>query len=408
MGPFYVGAHLVVVVFESEATQRVKHIVVQYRHAVVVSGVEQIRAIVAIVVVGAEVESIAHLAVLAVGPVVAHPQADVGAAVRVVIVFEGILVESRRGVGDVVQTAVAGAGVIVRCRAEQERAQVVAVAVELLGEAAAEHTEEVGRAHIVHHIILVCKRRRQIHVAAVPAVAAVAAAVEVEVAPYACIGHTVYLVVDVQAYAAAQVATFAPRAVALVDDILQRVEVARIERVVLPRAAPAPRVVLRSAVAEVGEEVDIQLLVGPGVTHPGTDVGLCGYVGAKADKVVLLDVCRRDDVDDRLGVSGILCRRVGDGLYAVEGVGRQGLQVGLQVLRRQFRRLVVDPNLHRAHAAQGDVALHVDLHAGRVLQGVLGRSGLYSGVVGHVVDHLLAIHGIEGPRGLDGHRLKHR
>ena len=372
---------------------------------VAVGGVQNIRPVVAFAVVGAERQSVAHLAVLAVGAVVAAADVDVGAVGRVVVVFEGVLVEGR-GVGLVVDAAVRGDAAAVVGASKQENAQIVPLAVELLGVVAAEHTEKVERRHVVHHIILVAACRRQIHLAAVPAVVARSGVVQVEVAPETHVAHTVDVVAQVEADASAQVASLAPRAVDLVHHVLQRVEVAWIEGVVLPRAAPAPRVVLAGAVAQVGENVDVKPFVGPGVAQPGTYVGLRGGVGAKADEVVLLDVGRSDDVDDRLGVGGILGRRVGDGLDAVQRVGRQGLQVGLQVLGGQLRRLVVDPNLHTADAAQRDVALHVDLHAGRVLQGVLGRSGLYRRVVGHVVYHLFAVHRIQRPRRGDFHRLK--
>ena len=114
---------------------------------------------------------------------------------------------------------------------------------------------------------------------------------------------------------------------------------------------------------------------------------------------------RGDDVDDRLGLGCVFCRGVGDGLYAVERVGRQCFEVGLQVLGGEFGGLVVNPNLHARDAAQCDVALDVHLHARRVLQGVGGRSRLYGGVFADVVNHLLAIHGVEGLLGGDGHLL---
>ena len=113
-------------------------------------------------------------------------------------------------------------------------------------------------------------------------------------------------------------------------------------------------------------------------------------------------------VDHRLGVGGVLGRGIGDGLDARQGVGRQGLQVGLEVLLGQFRRLVVDPYFNARHTAQAHIALHVNLHARCVLQGVLGGAGLYAGVLADVIDHLLAIHGVEGLLGGDLHGVEGR
>ena len=110
---------------------------------------------------------------------------------------------------------------------------------------------------------------------------------------------------------------------------------------------------------------------------------------------------RGDDVDDRLGVGGILGGGVGDGLDARQGVGGQGLEVGLEVLLGEFGGLVVDPDLHAAHTAERDIALHVDLNSRGVLEGVLGGAGLDGGVVLDVVDQLLAIHQVEGLLGRD-------
>ena len=168
-------------------------------------------------------------------------------------------------------------------------------------------------------------------------------------------------------------------------------------------AAPGLAVVgvLAAREAAAGEEVNAPLLLGPHIAHPWRGEGLVRAVDAKADELVALDVGRGDDVDHRLGVGGVLGRGVGDGLDACQGVGRQGLQVGLQVLLGELRRLVVNPYLDRAHAAQRHVALHVDLDAGGVLQGVLGGAGLYAGVFADVVYHLLAIHGVEGLLGRD-------
>ena len=60
-----------------------------------------------------------------------------------------------------------------------------------------------------------------------------------------------------------------------------------------------------------------------------------------------------------------------------------------------MRRAVVDPHRHR-RAVEGDIALHVHFHARRVLQGVAGVAGLNAGVLAHVVEVLLAFHGVHG------------
>ena len=113
-----------------------------------------------------------------------------------------------------------------------------------------------------------------------------------------------------------------------------------------------------------------------------------------------------DDVDDGLRIRGILGRRVGDGLDTLQRIGGQRLQIGLEVLLRQFGGFVVDPNLHTRNAAQGDVALHIDLHARRVLQRVFGSAGLDGGVLADVIDQLLTVHRIDGLLRLDGHLLQ--
>ncbi len=83
--------------------------------------------------------------------------------------------------------------------------------------------------------------------------------------------------------------------------------------------------------------------------------------------MVALDVGRGDDVDDGLGAGGVFGRGVGDGLDAVEGIGRKGLEVGFEVLFRQSGGFVVHPNLDAGDAAQRDVAFNVHLHARGVL-----------------------------------------
>ena len=87
-------------------------------------------------------------------------------------------------------------------------------------------------------------------------------------------------------------------------------------------------------------------------------------------------MCRGHDVDDGLCVGGIFRRRVGDGLNTRNGVGRQGLQIRLEVLFGEFRRLVVDPNLNTRHASKRDVTFHVNLHAWSVLKSIFGGSCL--------------------------------
>ncbi len=72
-----------------------------------------------------------------------------------------------------------------------------------------------------------------------------------------------------------------------------------------------------------------------------------GNIGAKAKELVPLDFAVHHDVDDAVGGGGIARRRVGDDFDAVNGVGGQGLDVGLEVLFGEIRRLVVNPNFHR-------------------------------------------------------------
>ena len=149
------------------------------------------------------------------------------------------------------------------------------------------------------------------------------------------------------------------------------------------------------AVTSRSKQIDAQFLLFPHIANPRRDERLVGAVDAEADELVALDMCRSHDVDDGLRIRSIFGRGIGDGFDACDGIGGQGLEIGLQVLLSQFRGLVVDPNLHARHAAQRDVAFHVDLHAGRVLQCVLGGTRLDRWVFTDVVDHLLAFHGIE-------------
>ena len=114
-------------------------------------------------------------------------------------------------------------------------------------------------------------------------------------------------------------------------------------------------------------------------------------------------MCGCDDVDDRFGICGIFGRRVGDGLDALQRVGGQRLQVGLQVLLGQFGGFVVDPDFHARHAAQRDVAFHVNLYARSVLQGVLRGSRLYGGVFADIIHQFFAVHGVNRFLRLDGH-----
>ena len=205
--------------------------------------------------------------------------------------------------------------------------------------------------------------------------------------------------------------------VAAATDILALGGVALIEGgvvVLSPHTAGAVVAAHRPALAGVvalgvttrGEDVEAQFLLGPHIADPGADERLVGTIDTEADKLVALNMGGGDDVDDRLGVGGIFGRRVGDGLDAGQCVGGQRLQVGFEVLFRQFRWLVVDPNLHAAHTAQGDVTFHVDLHARGILEGVLGGSGLDGGVVADIIYHLLTVHGVERPVGGDLYLLQ--
>ena len=159
--------------------------------------------------------------------------------------------------------------------------------------------------------------------------------------------------------------------------------------------------VLSVAVTACGKQVDAQFLLFPHIADPWRNERLIGTVHTKADKLVALDVRRGDNVDNRLSISGILGRWVGDGLDTRDGVGGQGLEIGLQILLSEFRGFVVNPNLHARHTAQGDVAFHIHLHAGRVLQGVFGSSGLDGRVFADVVDEFLAVHGVNRFLGSD-------
>ena len=187
---------------------------------------------------------------------------------------------------------------------------------------------------------------------------------------------------------------------------MQPFEVARSRWVVAECGAFAPRLVVVIAVAKTAVDVERQLVAGPGVADPRRDVRLRSCVQAKAQEMVFLDVGTCDDVDYGFGLGRVFCRRVRDGLYMVYGTGWQCLQPGLQVLFAQLRRFVVNPYLYAAHAAQLQVALNVDCHAGRVLQRVLSGSALHRRVVGHIVYVLFAVGGVDGPFGGNGHSLK--
>ena len=117
-------------------------------------------------------------------------------------------------------------------------------------------------------------------------------------------------------------------------------------------------------------------------------------------------MCRGDDVDDCLCVGGVLGRGIGDGLDAGQYVGREGLEVGLEILLGEFRGLVVNPDFHARDTAQCHVALHVDLHARGVLKGVLGGTCLDARVLADVVNHLLAVHGVDGALGGNLHGVE--
>ena len=156
-------------------------------------------------------------------------------------------------------------------------------------------------------------------------------------------------------------------------------------------------VVLVDAVRVVEVGADGELLVGIDIRKERRDAGCGGTAHAEADETVLLDFGGGDDVDDAAAALGAVAgRRVGDDLDLLDAAGGHLLDELLERLGVHIGGLVVDPNLHGRDAAQGDVALHVHLHAGGVLQGIRRRARLYGGVLGHVVERLLAIHHIDG------------
>ena len=110
----------------------------------------------------------------------------------------------------------------------------------------------------------------------------------------------------------------------------------------------------------IGVRVGIHrpLIVFPDVGSPRHHVGLRRNIGAKAKELVPLDFGVHHDVDDAIGGGGITRRWVSDDFYAVDGVGGQGLDVGLEVFFREVGRLVIDPNFNGRSPAQGDVAFH--------------------------------------------------
>ena len=302
------------------------------------------------------------------------------------------------------------AGVAVHARVDAQ-AQVMPLEVELLGVVGTSVGEQ--RVALAARIQCVVKIGCGVGRHAVVAVFLVAQAVVecrvvvVETAGvHAQLRHRVDLVVDIHEYVSI-VRTGIRGVVGRLD---HRCVVGAVGRgvVVAPHVGMCLRGVVAAAVAPTGENVEAQLLLGPHVAHPRAHEGLVAPVDAETHELVALDVGVGHYVDDRLGVGGVLGRGVGDGLYARQGVGRQGLQVGLEVLLGELRRLVVDPYLDTRHTAQAHIALHVNLHARCVLQGVLGGAGLYAGVLADVVYHLLAVHGVEGLLGADLHGVQRR
>ena len=57
--------------------------------------------------------------------------------------------------------------------------------------------------------------------------------------------------------------------------------------------------------------------------------------------------------------------------------------------------LVVNPDGHFGSAAIFDIALGIDFHSRGILKGVRGISALHTGVIAHVVEHLLTVGGVK-------------
>ena len=118
-----------------------------------------------------------------------------------------------------------------------------------------------------------------------------------------------------------------------------------------------------------------------------------GSVGAEAEERVFEHTLAGDDVHHRAAAS-VFGRGVLHHLDAVDAVGGEHLDVLFEGLAFKVRGAIVDPHGDAA-AVEGDVALHIHLHARGVLEGVACVAGLYAGIFGHVVEVFLAVHGIE-------------
>ena len=218
------------------------------------------------------------------------------------------------------------------------------------------------------------------------------------------VGHRVDAVVDAGVGAAAEPLAPVFLSVGLDGGGVERAVEGGV--VVFAVGGRVPALAAGVVVAEVSAEVDGEAFVGPGVANPRGDRGLRVAVDAEADEMVAFDVGGGDDIDDRFGAGGVFGGGVGDGLDAGERVGGERLEVGLEVFLGEARGFVVHPDFHAAGAAERDIAFHIHLDAWGVLEGVACGAGLDGGVIADVVDHFLAVHGVERAFGGDFHLLQ--
>ena len=160
-----------------------------------------------------------------------------------------------------------------------------------------------------------------------------------------------------------------------------------------------------SAVAYVGIDVEVELLVGVDVGDPGRDAGTCGGLQTHTEELVALEGVVGDDVHHRCA-SAIAGTGVGDDFDFLDAVGRQGTDVLFEALAVHVAGFVVDPYFYTLGATEGDIAVGVHLDAGGVLQGIAGGAGLHAGVVLGGVDVFLTVHGVERTFGHDLNFLK--
>ncbi len=99
---------------------------------------------------------------------------------------------------------------------------------------------------------------------------------------------------------------------------------------------------------------------------------------------------------------------MGYDLYALQCAGRERLEVLLQPLGLEVRRLVVYPDGDLCPTPIADITFGVHLHARGILKGIGGVAALHAGVVAHIVVHLFAVGRVERPAGGDLHGFEQR